>query len=497
MKKTLMFVAVAIVISGCAEAPPQPIPVAAVAPAEAKADKTYSIVQENGEYYVIRGQYATKTTKFAQQKAVEEANAPKATAPQAEQQAAGALPMNTEEAKKIVMPKSVLGIASQGQIKALTEIVVDSHNTTAAELQTVNSNVSASRDAVVSEIKNSASKTEQIGTKLEGKIAYTDKKSAEIREIVQKLAEQSKKGAEAAQKAVQELEALSKTQGSGAVTVFFPAGKSKLADNSIEYMRLVNFADRVSMDANGKKALIAIVGSASVPGDTDSNQKLSEQRVETAKTVLDKYLVDTSHEFYKVYGVGDTLSPDGRFVDDAKYQSARVVVFFDASQAPALPVKKTDAERKVRKVVRKGHHHAAAAPQKKDDVQDQELTPMATPPAPPAKTEQPSVAPGALSSDKKRASAAGPDTKGITGRPAFTPADVAAKMMDDSKPASPPAQPADAQQAAVPANVAPAKIEIRPGGRSKEVPADVIDRKKSVLSDDAVNALRNQLMQSK
>lgn len=204
---------------------------------------------------------------------------------------------------------TVFGGASKEQASALAQIFVDSHNMAMKELE---------------EIKD------------------VSKKSREDLEIIkkstQKIEETTQKNLETAQMALKMLEQLSKRQGTGEITLFFPVGSSVLSKGSLEYERLVNFVDYLSRESKGRKVLLISIGSASAFGDKKINHKLAKKRSEVPIEVVDKYLVNVPHEFFRVYSTGDFYSPKNvTMKKHQRYQHARIVAFYETDQIPSLP----------------------------------------------------------------------------------------------------------------------------------------------------------------
>jgi len=129
------------------------------------------------------------------------------------------------------------------------------------------------------------------------------------------------------------LEEMSRRHGSGEISLFFPAGSVNL--ERAERERLINFADFLARESRGRKILFVSIGSASALGDYKFNLKLAKKRSEAPTEVLDKYLINVPHEFYKVYGTGDMYSPKKALMKEHQhYQHVRVIAVFDSSQLP-------------------------------------------------------------------------------------------------------------------------------------------------------------------
>ncbi len=147
----------------------------------------------------------------------------------------------------------------------------------------------------------------------------------------------NQKSLETAQRTLQTVEKMSSAQGTGEITVFFPAGSAQLAQGSLEYDRLVRFADFITRESKGRKIIFLSIGSASAFGDQKVNMKLAQKRSEVPLDVLGKYLINAPHEFFKVYGTGDMNSPKGvRMAEHQRYQHTRIIAVFDKDQAPTV-----------------------------------------------------------------------------------------------------------------------------------------------------------------
>ena len=127
---------------------------------------------------------------------------------------------------------------------------------------------------------------------------------------MQAISEMKEKHLQSAEKALRILEEVAKSQGSGEITIFFDTGTSGIAYNSLEYNRLIRFVDYVSRESRGRKVHFVLVGSASSVGGKTVNQRLSDRRANAPVDVIDKYLVNVPHDFYKVGGVGEMYSPE-------------------------------------------------------------------------------------------------------------------------------------------------------------------------------------------
>lgn len=137
-------------------------------------------------------------------------------------------------------------------------------------------------------------------------------------------------GQEFTNRALEELVALARQQGTGEITVFFPSRSARIARGSQQYERLVHFLDFLSRESRGRTLYFALVGSASAPGSPESNQLLSEERARALIPIIDTYLVNIPHEYHYVAGNGATYAPqeaDRR--TRRRYRSVRVIAVFD------------------------------------------------------------------------------------------------------------------------------------------------------------------------
>lgn len=227
-------------------------------------------------------------------------------------------------AKPVEFPKgTITGAASKEQAITLAQIFVDSHNMAIGELSEIKAQ--GKRSLENEEAINKATQ------RIENGIQKLDETSREILKT-------SKSNLETAQKALRIIEEMSKRHGTGELTIFFPVSSSHVEKNSLEYDRLVRFVDFLSRESRGRKVLLISIGSASAFGDKKVNQKLAQKRADFPKEVVDKYLVNIPHEFFKVYGTGDVYSPKNvTMKEHQRYQHTRIIAFFDTEQIPALP----------------------------------------------------------------------------------------------------------------------------------------------------------------
>ncbi len=226
--------------------------------------------------------------------------------------------------KVVEFPKGTwTGGASKEQAGTLAQIFVNSHNMAMAEfskLQDSQESMKASQEV----LKGSAQRLEETTQQLK----ETNRQILEMAQEHQKTAETTLK----------KIEDLSRSQGTGEITLFYPVGVSKLKMNSSEYDRLVRFVDFLSRESKGRKILFISLGSASAFGPQKVNRKLAKERAGFPQEPIDKYLVNTPHEYYKVYGTGDLYSPKGiSKKEHGRYQHTRLIALYDIDQSPKLP----------------------------------------------------------------------------------------------------------------------------------------------------------------
>jgi hypothetical protein len=223
--------------------------------------------------------------------------------------------------KKVEFPNgTVFGGASKEQAGSLAQIFVASHNMAMQQFDKI------------TETQESTQKTMREGQE-------TIKKSTrDLEESNQKILNLAQKHQQTAEKALRALEQLSQKQGTGEITLFYPTGGNILNEKSFEYERLVRFIDFLARESRGRKVLLVSIGSASAIGKKSWNLKLAQTRAEYPKVVIDKYLVNIPHEYYKVYGSGDMYSPKGVSRQEReRYQHTRLIAVFETDQIPALP----------------------------------------------------------------------------------------------------------------------------------------------------------------
>ena len=147
----------------------------------------------------------------------------------------------------------------------------------------------------------------------------------------------SQKSLETAQRSLQAVEEMANRQGTGEISVFFPKGSAHLERGAMEHDRLVRFADFLARESRGRKVILLSIGSASAFGNQKVNLDLAKKRSEVPLDIMDKYLVNVPHEFYKVFGNGDLNSPkDVKMKEHQRYQHTRVIAVFDKEQVASI-----------------------------------------------------------------------------------------------------------------------------------------------------------------
>ncbi|MBP9061611.1 MAG: hypothetical protein KBF98_15020 [Rhodoferax sp.] len=165
-----------------------------------------------------------------------------------------------------------------------------------------------------------------------GEIKSANKK---LQSDVDTIKSSNQKTLETSQRSLQILEEMSKRQGTGELTVFFPVGSADLPKGGLEYDRLVRFSDFVARESRGRKIILLSIGSASALGNQKGNLNLAKKRSEVPLDIMNKYLINAPHEFHKVFGTGDTHSPKGvKLKEHQRYQHTRIIAVFDKDQAP-------------------------------------------------------------------------------------------------------------------------------------------------------------------
>ena len=189
----------------------------------------------------------------------------------------------------VTVPKgTVTGAASVGDANALAQMIVDSNNNAMAGFDRVNGNLSQLQNTETQELQ-------------------------------------------ASQEALAKLVQLSNEQGSGSVTLFFAEGSAML--NQEQQQRLIRFLDYLSRASQGRTVILVSVGSASAVGPAAVNRRLSLERAQAPINIIQQYLINTPHTFYKVSAVGDMYAPkDAPQQVEQRYQNVRIVAAYSTAQ---------------------------------------------------------------------------------------------------------------------------------------------------------------------
>ena len=133
--------------------------------------------------------------------------------------------------------------------------------------------------------------------------------------------------------ALEQLEQLANAQGTGQITLFFNAGSDKL--DKMQAQRLIEFLDYLSRQSRGRTVILVSIGSASATGNPQVNKKLSMARSQFPLPIIDEYLVNVQHKFYKVTGIGDMYAPKGSSMQvEQRYQNVRIIAAYDTANLP-------------------------------------------------------------------------------------------------------------------------------------------------------------------
>jgi outer membrane protein OmpA-like peptidoglycan-associated protein len=187
--------------------------------------------------------------------------------------------------QSVTVPKgTATGAASVGEANALAQLVVDGNNNAMAGFDRMNGDMS--------------------------KLQATENQALQD-----------------SQNALTKLEQLSEQQGSGSITLFFSEGSAFL--NQEQQQRLIRFLDYLSRENRGRNVILVSVGSASAVGPASINRKLSIERSQAPLSIIDQYLVNTPHTFYKVSAVGDMYAPKNAPPQvNERYQNVRIVAAY-------------------------------------------------------------------------------------------------------------------------------------------------------------------------
>lgn len=289
--------------------------------------------------------------------------------------------------KKVDFPKgTLLGDVSQEQVGALAQMVADTNTATAGRLDAIGAagdraaagvgrveETAAKIESIVRDVQTDAKRAvggqkviEQTVKKVadelgEVAVAVRAVEAAAVRTdaAVKKLAEgearleegqkraeetaartldTSQKTYDATRMIIEAFEKVAKRQGTGEVTVFYPVASSRIERGSLQHDRLVAFVDWLARESRGRRIMFVSVGSASAFGPKELNERLARARSEAPLALIDQYLVNTPHEYVRIYGTGDAYSPRGvKLEEHQRWQHARLIAFYERGQEPALP----------------------------------------------------------------------------------------------------------------------------------------------------------------
>jgi outer membrane protein OmpA-like peptidoglycan-associated protein len=160
----------------------------------------------------------------------------------------------------------------------------------------------------------------------------------QLRSGEQQLQGTETKNLQTSQQARQMIEQLSNQQGTGEITLFFPVDQVDLKQGSLQYTRLITFLDYLSRESRGRQVLFLLIGSASATGSPQLNVRLSRERSQSPEPIIDQYLVNVPHRFFKVYGLDDIYSPKNvTLSQEQRYQNVRIVAVYQTDQVPVVP----------------------------------------------------------------------------------------------------------------------------------------------------------------
>jgi hypothetical protein len=89
-------------------------------------------------------------------------------------------------------------------------------------------------------------------------------------------------------------------------------------------------------EKNGKKIYmkIKVIG---VLGGVVVGAMLGGCAPQAPEPIIDQYLINEPHWFFKVYGLGDMYAPKNvSLQEDQRYQNVRIIAVYDTNQIPAL-----------------------------------------------------------------------------------------------------------------------------------------------------------------
>ncbi len=191
--------------------------------------------------------------------------------------------------QQVTMPKGTMtGGASVGDANALAQMIVQGNNNAMGQFDKLNGDMTQLQAGQAQELQNS-------------------------------------------QAALVKLEQLSDQQGSGQITLFFAEGSAQLDQQ--QQQQLINFLDYLQRASHGRTVILVSVGSASAVGSAAFNHQLSVERSQAPVNLIEQYLVNTPHQFYKVSAVGDMYAPrNASQLVNQRYQNVRIIAAYNAAQ---------------------------------------------------------------------------------------------------------------------------------------------------------------------
>jgi len=276
-------------------------------------------------------------------------------------------------AKEVAFPKGrLLGGVSQEQVGTLARMLADGNTAASERLDVVDRTTGRTADVAdrietkAGQIETATREIQAAGKRLEAgtakiadstgriegetaKIAATTQRidgatakiadaTARVEETTRRIDETGVKTYDQTRMILEAFEKVSKKQGTGELTIFFPVASSAIERGSLQYQRIVTFVDFLARESRGRKIMLVSVGSASAFGPPEINERLAEERSQAPLEIVDQYLVNLPHEYVKIYGTGDAYSPrEVTMKEHQRYQASRLIAFYEKSQQPALP----------------------------------------------------------------------------------------------------------------------------------------------------------------
>lgn len=203
-----------------------------------------------------------------------------------------------------------------------------------AALTDSNSSYNQSKSAAINSESSHAGQTAQDFVQshnqvVQNKVALTQIPYNDA-EKTQKLIRAYNKNRELAQQNYNLLQKIIKNQNTGEITIFFTVNKAAIPENSTEYDRLVRFIDHIEGNSTGRKIVFVLIGSASKIGTEGHNKELARERANAPVSIIDHYLVNIPHSFYKIYGTGDMYSPGNAAENiNKRYQHVRIMAMYN------------------------------------------------------------------------------------------------------------------------------------------------------------------------